>query len=206
MTNFNKARNQQSTLNNVLLQGVLEGFIDGVLILTMEGELVHGNEHGRLICQQLAKTESHTETVPPQIWHVCQTLLECSEYYPNQPVIIDWELPTSSAESIRIRARWFELEMFPQKCILVTLENQNQSLESLTFSEVKAYGLTPREAEVWLLRRANYAYREIASQLFISLNTVKKHLKNIDLKIMLHTELETLLLGKGMGQAKVIKL
>lgn len=182
MINFEEPGNQQHKLNNVLVQGMLEAFIDGVLILTTERELVHSNELARLICKQIAPTEKQTNAIPQQVWHVCETLLDCSESYPNQPVIIDWELPTSNAQSIRIRARWFKLDALPQKCILVTLENQNQSLESLALSEVKAYGLTPREAEVWLLRRANYAYREIASQLFISLNTVKKHLKNIRLK------------------------
>ncbi|NEO62582.1 MAG: winged helix-turn-helix transcriptional regulator, partial [Moorea sp. SIO4G2] len=29
------------------------------------------------------------------------------------------------------------------------------------------------------LKKANFTYREIAQQLFISINTVKKHLKNI---------------------------
>jgi DNA-binding CsgD family transcriptional regulator len=50
------------------------------------------------------------------------------------------------------------------------------------FTEVDQYGLTPRQAEVWLLRRANYTYKEIAAELYISLNTVKKHMKDIQAK------------------------
>ena len=39
--------------------------------------------------------------------------------------------------------------------------------------------LTSREQEIWSLRRSNYSYKEIAAELHITLNTVKKHLKNI---------------------------
>jgi DNA-binding CsgD family transcriptional regulator len=38
------------------------------------------------------------------------------------------------------------------------------------------------EAEVWLLRRRHYTLKEIATELSISINTVKKHLKNIHAK------------------------
>jgi len=50
------------------------------------------------------------------------------------------------------------------------------------FAEIEKYGLTPRESEVWLLYRANYSRKEIAAELFISIDTVKKHLKNIKTK------------------------
>ena len=49
----------------------------------------------------------------------------------------------------------------------------------LALTEADRYGLTPREAEVWLLRRANRPCKEIAVDLRISLNTVKKHMKSI---------------------------
>ena len=43
----------------------------------------------------------------------------------------------------------------------------------------KRYSLTPREADVWQLRQQGATYQEIAQELFISVNTVKKHLKSI---------------------------
>ena len=49
-------------------------------------------------------------------------------------------------------------------------------------AEIERYGLTPRQAEVWRLRQQGYEYSEIANQLFISVNTVEKHLKNIQVK------------------------
>jgi WD40 repeat protein len=45
------------------------------------------------------------------------------------------------------------------------------------------HGLTPREQDIWLLYRTNYSYKQIANELNISLNTVKKHMKNIYAKL-----------------------
>jgi DNA-binding CsgD family transcriptional regulator len=48
--------------------------------------------------------------------------------------------------------------------------------------EAQHYGLTDRETEIWMLQRANYTYKQIADELFIAPNTVKKHMQNIHLK------------------------
>jgi DNA-binding CsgD family transcriptional regulator len=61
----------------------------------------------------------------------------------------------------------------------VTLEDRKQSTQKAAIAEAKKYDLTPREAEVWLLRRAHYSYKEIAAKLYITVNTVKKHLKSV---------------------------
>jgi DNA-binding CsgD family transcriptional regulator len=63
--------------------------------------------------------------------------------------------------------------------ILVNLEDCQQASRDRAVAEVKQYELTAREAEVWLLRRSGYSYREIAEQLYLSVNTVKQHLKHI---------------------------
>ncbi len=55
-------------------------------------------------------------------------------------------------------------------------------------ADVQKYGLTSREAAVWFFRQSNYSYKEIANKLFISVNTVKKHMKNIYAKIFTNTE------------------
>ncbi len=63
--------------------------------------------------------------------------------------------------------------------IVVTLEDCNSSSQNIAIADAKKYGLTKREAEVWLLRYANLPYKEIAQHLYITINTVKKHIKNI---------------------------
>ena len=176
---------QSRHLNSFLLQGVLEGFIDGILIITAQGELVHSNQRAQQICHQLAKEDSQASFAPQAIWQVCQAVLESNDMYTKQKVIVESEikLEDCNADStFRVRARWLELDDF-QPCILVTLEDQTQSLQNMVFTEVAQYSLTPREQDVWLLRRAEYTYKDIASELCITINTVKKHLKNIRAKI-----------------------
>jgi DNA-binding CsgD family transcriptional regulator len=48
--------------------------------------------------------------------------------------------------------------------------------------EAQYFGLTPRESEVWDLRNQGRSRREIADHLYISIDTVKKHLANIQIK------------------------
>jgi DNA-binding CsgD family transcriptional regulator len=181
-TTSERPNTQASQSDNVLLQGLIESFLDGLLILTEQGECIQANNLARQICQQLALNTSQLNSVPKEIWDVCQALIESRGLFPNQPMIIESEIASNQATPLRIRVRWFKLNAFAHPCLLVILEDRCQSLQRLALAEVDRYGLTPREAEVWLRRRANYTYKEIATELYISINTVKKHMKNIQAK------------------------
>jgi DNA-binding CsgD family transcriptional regulator len=165
-----------------LLQRVIESFIDGILILTEQGEWVQSNEHARQICEKLTPGKLQPNSVPEEIWRVCRALIESRSSYPNQPVILESEITTDKQTPLRVRVRWFRLNAISSPCLLVILEDRYESIQNLAIAEVDKYGLTPREAEVWLLHRTNYSHKEIAEELYISLNTVKKHLKNIHAK------------------------
>lgn len=187
------ANSQSRHLNGFLLQGVLDGFIDGILIITAQGELIHSNQRSQKICQQLSKEDSQTKFTPQVIWQVCQALLDIDKIDGEQKVIVETEikLEDSDADStLRVRARWLELEDF-KPCILVTIEDQTQSLQNMLFTEVAQHSLTPREQDAWLLRQAGYTYKDLANELSISLNNVKKHLKNIRLQLMSCEEFKT---------------
>jgi len=94
-------------------------------------------------------------------------------------LIIESEVSIDSSLRYRIRTRWLNLSPDERLFLLVTLEDRHQAAENIAIAEVKKYGLSPREAEVWLLRRANHSYKEIAGKLHIRCNTVKRHMKNI---------------------------
>ena len=153
-----------------LMQAVIESFVDGIFILTTQGELVHANERARCICQG---------KIPSEIRRICQSLSESRQLFPSQSISIESEIKTESQAKIRVRARWLEANETNNDYLIVTLEDRKQTNQSMAISEAKKYALTEREAQVWLLRRANYSYQEIAEELYITINTVKKHLKNI---------------------------
>ena len=182
ISTLERQNSQPKQPDNILLQGVIESFFDGILILTEQGELVQANDLARQICEQLTQGKSQQTTVPQEIWRVCQALIESRNFYHNQPVIIESEITTDKLTLLRIRTQWLKLSAIQHPCLLVILEDRYQSVQNLALAEVDKYGLTPREAEVWLLRRRQYALKEIATELSISLNTVKKHLKNIHAK------------------------
>lgn len=174
-----KSTHSQHLKPSLLLQAILEGLVDGVLILTEQGEWVHANECARRICQQFSQGVSTIKTVPQPIWQVCQSLLDSRELFPDRRVIIEDEIDTDTSSAFRIRVRWLVLEESVHPYVLVTLEDRHQLTQNSAIADARKYGLTPREAEVWLLRQTNHSYKEISDKLYITLNTVKKHMKNI---------------------------
>lgn len=182
ISTLEKSDTQSIQSDITVLKIVIESFIDGILILTEQGEWVQSNEHARQICEKLTPGKLQPNSVPEEIWRVCRALIESRRSYPNQPVILESEITTDKQTTLRVRVRWFRLNAISSPCLLVILEDRYESIQNLAIAEVDKYGLTPREAEVWLLHRTNYSHKEIAEELYISLNTVKKHLKNIHAK------------------------
>jgi DNA-binding CsgD family transcriptional regulator len=171
----------QAPIHAPLLHAVIESLTDGILIVTEQGQVIHANTSARQICRQCSP-EHAPNMVPPQIWCICESLIERRSSFPDQIITVEDEIATNCPVPIRVRVRWLSLRMVAQPCLLVTLEDRYQSARKRAIAEVQQYGLTPREAEVWLLRRANYTYEEIAQKLYIALNTVKKHMKSIHAK------------------------
>ncbi|MBD2775736.1 helix-turn-helix transcriptional regulator [Iningainema sp. BLCCT55] len=163
------------------LQEIVEGLQDAILILTQTGELILQNISAVRICRQLRGGCSLENSIPCAIWHLCESLLE-QNLTPEESMIISDEIVVDQSHIFRIRVRCLNLERFRSPCFLVTIENLYESLQQTAFTEVQKYELTHREAEIWCLYRVNYSYKEIADNLHISLNTVKKHMKNIHAK------------------------
>ena len=163
---------------STFFQAILEGFVDAILIVTQEGEVVHANAKAMEVCQNLP---SHSSGIPQEVWHICQLLIESKSLLPQQTTILESEVKVNDSAPWRLRGRWLSLGN-SDPYILITMEDCYESLKNQTLLEIKKYGFTSREAEVWSLKRTNHAYKQIAAKLFISENTVKKHIKNINLK------------------------
>lgn len=174
------SQNRQSSC--VPLQGVIESFIDGILIVDERGNWVQANAIAQQICDRLTRNKTQAHGLPIEIWQVCKAMIENRKAYPGQIAIVEVEIKLDKLTNIRLRAQWLKLKEISYPYLLVILENRFQSLQNLALIESDRYGLTPRESEVWSLYRANYTRKEIAAELFISLDTVKKHLKNIKAK------------------------
>ncbi|MBG1240907.1 helix-turn-helix transcriptional regulator [Nostoc sp. NZL] len=164
------------------LQEVIEGLEDGILILSQTGEVVHANASAHRLCCQFHQGNFNQNFVPPAIWNLCKSLLNSRYLFSDKLLILSDEIVLDKLNIFRIRVRLLDLDGFEAPCLLVTIENQYESVKNAALTEVKKFDLTPRESEIWFLYRSNYSYKEIATKLYITINTVKKHMKNIHTK------------------------
>jgi DNA-binding NarL/FixJ family response regulator len=65
-----------------------------------------------------------------------------------------------------------------------------QNLQQLPNTEENKYHLTPREKEILLSLSQGNSFKMIAAQLFISIDTIRTHSKNIYEKLQVHTQIE----------------
>ncbi|MFN6539959.1 MAG: LuxR C-terminal-related transcriptional regulator [Nostoc sp. EkiNYC01] len=164
------------------LQEVIEGLEDGILILNQAGKVLHANASAHQICCQFNQENCHDNFAPPAIWNLCESLLSNQSWLADKLIIFSDEIVLDKSNIFRIRVRLLDLDGFDVPCLLVTIQNKYECLKHVALTEVKKFELTRREAEIWFLYRNNYTYKEIASKLYITINTVKKHMKNIHAK------------------------
>lgn len=171
---FSKSREQTS-----LPQEVIANLIDGVLILTDKKELIYANDCAHRLLRQLNRGLSLANQIPEEVWHICQALIDSRHLLANQYWLIESKIFVDNAFVFNVRAHWLKLEDRQQPCLLLSIRDQCQYIKEIVNEESQKYGLTSREQEIWLLHRANYTYKQIALELCITPNTVKKHIKSI---------------------------
>ena len=172
-----------SQLNHSFLESFLESFSDGVLILTLSGELLHANKSVYSILERYASLINQNPRFDEAIAHLRKLIVEQPALYRQAPSFIESDLKLPRVGILRIRARRFQISAIPIPLLWVSVEDLQQSLSAQALVEAEKYGLSDRETEVWRLRKAKCTYLEIAGLLYISINTVKKHLGNITSKI-----------------------
>jgi len=165
--------------HQTLFQKILESFTDGILIVTLQKEIIQVNACAHDICAELNGDRAQPDIVPEEIWQVCQILIENQTSRSDHTPVIDLEISTAQIATLRVRSCWLNASNFPQPCILNILEDRQKTAQQLATVNIEQYGLTSREAEVWLLRCQNFTYKQIAAELYITPATVKKHLRSI---------------------------
>ncbi|MDY6896692.1 MAG: LuxR C-terminal-related transcriptional regulator [Cyanobacteriota bacterium] len=164
-----------------LLQKIVDTLEDGVLISTETGELVHSNASANNIFSQINSHKLNENFVPSVIWNRCKSLIQNQSKCENSTIWSE-DIVVNHSLIFRLRVRHFNLELSETPLLLITIENRYESLKNAALSEAYIYHLTQRETEIWSLYRATSSYKQIADKLFITVNTVKKHIKNIRAK------------------------
>lgn len=167
-----------------LLLAAIENSAFGLIIVSQNGALLHKNKHAQTLLREMTCPSS--TDIPDVLWHSCQSLTENKDESlallpADYTIVLEDEIATQNG-SIYARVQWFDWDNHTYQsdsCFLITLENRQRSLTVIANQEAQRYGLTTRETDVWRLKRMGSSYKEIAARLYISENTVKKHLKNI---------------------------
>jgi DNA-binding CsgD family transcriptional regulator len=173
-----------------MLDVILEGLIDGVMILDVQGKILQANLQARSFCRKLLTgPEAIDQTVadpglkqlPEAIRSIFKALIESRNLFPNQRLLPEFETHLADHTPLRIRGQFLDLprSTVDVPYIFITIEDRQQSLQGVAIGDAQRFGLTPREAEVWHLRLLGQSYREIAQALHITENTVRKHIKSI---------------------------
>jgi hypothetical protein len=108
----------QSFQRSNFFNAFLEGFQDGILILTEQQQCLHRNHQAQQYCQDLAPSRS----IPPSIWRICQALMDSREIYPHQNCVLDDVIPTDQ-QTYRVEVQWLDPGN-ARSPILVTIEPQ----------------------------------------------------------------------------------
>ena len=173
---------KSSTLipGNQTFSSILEGLLDAVLIADVQGALLYTNLSAQKICRQLNIVNLQTHA----IWSICELL----KSQIDRALVLESDL-TIAQTHYRIRVQWLNsIEEAQDSRLIVRFENQQHSMRCTAILDAQYFRLTPRESEVWDLRNQGRSRREIADQLYISIDTVKKHLANIQIKRQIYLE------------------
>lgn len=156
-------------------------FPDGVLVLNHQGNIVFSNSYANQICQKLLAETPTTAPVADEIWQLYQLLRKASDgaIAPERLALMEGEFYTGPSNDLRVRIQTVHLDQMDGLCFLIVLEDRQETVRRAAIAEIRKFKLTPREAEVWVWRRMGMTYNEIAAKLFVTIDTVKKHLKNI---------------------------
>ena len=179
-----------------ILRAALENLQDGFIIASQVGEVHQINEPAQRICELLWAnlSQSKKATLPVEIWRICESAVTNQKVLSFQKIGLDAEIILPEIGAVRVRVQ--NIEIAQTACLLIVLEDRQQTIRNRALSDATLFGLTERETEVWHLRLRGDGYKEISAALWISVDTVKKHVKNILAKRRSHEdELEYLMMA-----------
>ncbi len=182
---------EQIDIQDPVIEEALTKLTNGVLIITEGKKLLYANECACRLLRQISRDRQSPETIPKEISYLCKSISEAHRQFTGQHWVMKTKICISSSVNFSVTARYMKLETLGRHCIVLEMRDHYQLIKNIAIEEANEYGLTERETEIWLLQRANYTYKQIASELFIAPNTVKKHMQNIHLKQKANADIYT---------------
>lgn len=162
---------------------------EGLLLLNQTGQLIQSNPKARELCrvvqQGLAScavegSVSYVDMLlPRQVTRYYESLGAGYLELPEQPFQLSEEICLETGVRIQLKVERISLGEQCSPYLLVRLEDMTQTALQRACWDTHRYHLTQRESEVWALYLQGLSYQEVGDQLFISRDTVSKHMKNV---------------------------
>ncbi|MEM7792909.1 MAG: LuxR C-terminal-related transcriptional regulator [Cyanobacteria bacterium P01_C01_bin.118] len=179
-SSFNSQPNE--SIISSLLQTALDNLVDGLLIVSASGRILQTNAMADRVCRSLmSEEESGREgaQIPKMLWSLCGPIFRNIASGIETHLGLEMDITDAQQQPIRVRIQLLNLKVQQEDCLMLILEDRQQANRRRAIADGTRYGLTPREVDVWELRLRNLSYEEISHTLFITENTVKKHVKSI---------------------------
>lgn len=165
-----------------LLKAALDNLVDGLLIVAASGRVLQANAMADRVCRSLTPSDpalSGFSQLPTVLWRLCHPIFKNIASGIETHLGLDVDINDAQHQSIRVRIQPLHLQGQQEACLMLILEDRRQAHRRRAMADGRRYGLTPREVDVWELRLQEQSYETIANTLFITENTVKKHVKSI---------------------------
>ncbi|NEQ55351.1 MAG: hypothetical protein F6K11_35410 [Leptolyngbya sp. SIO3F4] len=134
------------------------------------------------VCRSLGPSDESghgLSRLPKALWALCHPIFKNITSGIETHLGLEMDITDAHHQPIRVRIQPLNLKIQQEDCLMLILEDRQQAHRRRAMADGKRYGLTPREVDVWELRLRNLSYEAISNTLFITENTVKKHVKSI---------------------------
>lgn len=188
------SQNQATSIDflSMLFETMLDRLFpsQGLLLISRSGRVIQSSPKARTLCQTLGPGNAPVTkgsglswqglwALPPQLRTLCKAMLESRDEFPTQRIQLHDEIEIDGECCIHLNGAWVDWGEAEPAYLLITLENPVEVSVQRALFDAHRYQLTTRETDVWQLALQGYSYSAIADELFISLNTVKRHMKSI---------------------------
>lgn len=182
-SNSAKTANHPANQSVSILRAILSNLQDGFIITDPAGNIQQINSPAKRICDLL---NAENNQLPVEVWHICRTVLSHKNTLPSNKIGLDADIILPDIGTVRIRVQNVSIANKPY--LLIVMEDRQQTIRNKALSDAALYGLTDRETEIWQMRLRGDAYKEISTTLWISVDTVKKHVKSVLAKQRAHID------------------
>ena len=156
------------------------------LLLTPSGHVIQSTSKARELCGSihsvLVSDMVSLKALPQPVKQLHQLLMDSRAEFPGLPLQMTEQIMLDNGLQISFNGEWINLEGELSDCILIKIEDVTQTMAQRARCDACRYNFTPRETEVWALHMQGLSYREVGQQLFITMSTVRKHMKSIHSK------------------------